>query len=438
FLPLLLLLSWIWLQVISLPPPLVRILAPDIFHAYQAILDLPGLNDSDTWIPLTVNPKATLLEGLRLSSYIFFYVLTIQLLTCGRRLLITVKAVGGLAVFIAFLSLIQRITAPDTLLWVRSLSDGKTAFGPWVYKNHYAGFMVMLCPLVLSQFLLRRPVLDRTGTCREKFLAFFSEDGVAAYFFWGFGTVVILASVFLTQSRGGILSLSFGLLLFIVLTRQRRKTGILSLLILAGAFFIIVGWYSWEPILERFSRIFESGTGTIKDDRLLIWTDSLKIIADFPLTGSGFGTFIDIFPAYKTLPDNLLYDHAHNDFLELLADGGLIAGGAALCFIVSVLKTGYKQIRFRKDTRAVLLAVGAFSGLAGLLVYSIFDFNLHNGANGLYFAFFCALLISAGHTRQYYQSTPTLLLPLLLPAPLGRYMSYIKGAAFLTLLIFFC
>lgn len=431
FLPLLLLFSWIWLQIIPLPAPLVRILAPDIFQAYQPVLDLPGLSDSDTWIPLTVNRQATLLEGLRLSSYIFFYAVTVQLLTCGRRLLITVKAVGGLAVFIAFLSLIQRITAPDTLLWFRSLSDGKTAFGPWVYKNHYAGFMVMLCPLVLSQFLLHRPILDRTATCREKFLAFFSKDGAAAYLFWGFGSIIILASVFLTQSRGGILSLSLGLLLFIFLTRQQRKTGILSLLILAGSFFIIVSRYSWEPILDRFSYIFNSKTGTVQDDRLLIWADSLKIIADFLFTGSGFGTFIDIFPAYKTLPDNLLYDHAHNDFLELLTDGGLIAGGAALCFILSVLKAGYKQSRFRKETRAVLLTIGAFSGLAGLLVYSFFDFNLHNGANGLYFVFFCALLISAGHTRQYYQSTPTLLLPV-------SSSRYIKGAVLLSLLVFFC
>jgi O-antigen ligase len=411
-LPLLLLLAWIFLQTLPLPLPVVRMIAPNIFHAYQPVLDLPETNSLLThhWIPLTVNRKATLQELLRVGSYVLFYLVTIQLLTGGRRLLITVKAVSGLAVFIAFLSILQRITAPDTLFWFRELTDGKTAFGPWVYRNHYAGFMVMLCPLTVSQFLLHHPATEQFATFRQKLLAYFSEKKVALHLFWGFGSVVILASVFLTESRGGILSIFCGTLLcFFLIARQRERSGKLSLLILIIGLLIIVGWYSWEPIIERFSSILDSASGKIRDDRLLIWADTLKVLADFPLTGSGFGTFVDIFPGYKTLPDDLLYEHAHNDFLELLTEGGLIAGALGLWFILSVLHVGYRQIRSRKDKVAVFGAIGAFSGLFGLLVFSIFDFNLQNGANGLYFAFFCGLLVSSGHTRRYYQEQPTLL-----------------------------
>ena len=432
FLPLLLLLAWIFFQTLPLPLPVVRVIAPNIFQAYQPVLDLPGLRSLDNWVPLTVNRKATLLEALRVSSYAFFYLLTVQLLTSSKRLLITVKAVSGLALCIAFLSVLQRITAPDTLFWFRKLTEGKTAFGPWVYKNQYAGFMVMLCPLVLSQFLLHHPSLDHLKTFREKILAFFSKSGAAAHLFWGFGSIVILSSVFLAQSRGGILSILCGVsFFFLLIARQQKRPGKLPLLLLVSGLLIIVGWYSWEPILERFSSIIDSGTGEIKDDRLLIWADALKIIADFPLTGSGLGTFVDIFSGYKTLPDDLLYEHAHNDFLELLTDGGLVAGALGLWFILSVLKAGYRQIRLRKDSVSVFLAIGAFSGLAGLLVYSMSDFNLHNGANGLYFAFFCGLLVSAGNTRRHYQNSPTLLIPM-------RSSQRIRGMAFTALLIFFC
>ena len=432
FLPLLLLLGWMFFQTLPLPLPVVRVIAPHIFQTYQPGLDLPGLRSLDNWIPLTVNRKATLLELFRVSSYAFFYLVTVQLLTRSRRLLITIKAVSGLAFCIAFLSVLQRITAPETLFWLRKLTEGKTAFGPWVYKNHYAGFMVILCPLVLSQFLLHRPPLERVETLREKILTFFSENGVAVYLFWGFGSIVILASIFLTQSRGGIISIICGVLLFFFLVgRHQGKLGKLPLLFLLTGLLIIVGWYSWEPILERFSIIIDSGTGELKDDRLLIWADTLKIIAAFSFTGSGFGTFVDIFPGYKTLPDDLLYDHAHNDFLELLTDGGLLAGVMSLWFILSVLKAGYRQIRLRKDSVSVFLAIGAFSGLVGLLVYSIFDFNLHNGANGLYFAFFCGLLVSAGNTRRYYQDFPTLLAPITSSLRM-------RGAAFVALLVFLC
>ncbi|MCI5164847.1 MAG: tetratricopeptide repeat protein [Candidatus Electrothrix sp. GM3_4] len=432
FLPLLLLLGWMVFQVLPLPLPVVRVISPNIFQAYQPCLDLPGLSSFDNWIPLTVNRKATLLEVLRVSSYALFYLVTVQLLTSSRRLLITVKAISGLALCIAFLSILQRITAPDTLFWFRKLTDGKTAFGPWVYKNHYAGFMVILCPLVLSQFLLHRSPSERVETLREKVLTFFSENEAPAHLFWGFGSIVILSSIFLTQSRGGILSIICGVLLFFLfIARHQEKLEKLPLLFLMTGLLIIVGWYSWEPLLERFSFIFDSETGGIRDDRLLIWKDALKIIAAFPLTGSGFGTFVDIFPGYKTLPDDLLYEHAHNDFLELLTDGGLIAGGLGLWFIMSVLRAGYRQILLRKDSVSVFLAIGVFSGLAGLLVYSIFDFNLHNGANGLYFAFFCGLLVSAGNTRRYYQASSTLLVPI-------TSSWRMRGTAFVALLVFLC
>ncbi|MCI5209536.1 MAG: hypothetical protein D3910_12265, partial [Candidatus Electrothrix sp. ATG2] len=346
------------------------------------------------------------------SSYVLFYVVSVQLLTNSRKLLITVQAVSALGVGIAFLAILQRVTAPDTLFWFRKLSEGKTAFGPWVYKNHYAGFMVMLCPLVVAQFLLNRPPMDRLETFREKILAFFSENGAVAHLFWGFGSVVILVSVFLTQSRGGILSvMSAFMLFFLLLVRQKIKIRVLPLLVLVSGLLIVVGWYSWEPILERFGSIMDSETGRVKDDRLLVWKDTLKILASFPLTGSGFGTFVDIFPSYKTLADNLLYEHAHNDFLELLTEGGLIGGAAGLWFIMSVVKTGCRMIGQRHDRISVFYAVSALSSLAGILVYSVFDFNLHNGANGLYFIFFCALLVSAGNTRRYYQHSPTLLVP---------------------------
>ncbi|MCI5140322.1 MAG: lipid A core--O-antigen ligase, partial [Candidatus Electrothrix sp. ATG1] len=171
-LPLLLLLGWMLVQTLPLPVSMVRMIAPNIFQAYQPVLDLPGSHTVagyfDTWIPLTVYRKGTLFEVVRVSSYVLFYVVSVQLLTNSRKLLITVQAVSALGVGIAFLAILQRVTAPDTLFWFRKLSEGKTAFGPWVYKNHYAGFMVMLCPLVVAQFLLNRPPMDRLETFREK------------------------------------------------------------------------------------------------------------------------------------------------------------------------------------------------------------------------------------------------------------------------------
>jgi O-antigen ligase len=412
-LPLLLLLAWMFLQSIPLPIFIVRSFAPNIFHTYQLILDASGLTGAvspDHWIPLTINRQASLFEALRLSSYACFYILTVQLLTSSKKLLLTVKAVCWLALCIAFIAVLQRMTAPDTLFWFRQLAGGKTAFGPWVYKNHYAGFMVMLCPLLLSQFILHRPSKEHFNTVKERILSFFADNDAAAHLMLGFGTIVLLVSVMLTQSRGGILSITCAIFLFFMLFfRFQGRVEKLPLFVIVTGVLVIVGWYSWNPILERFAGIIDGATGRIKDDRLLIWADSLQILADFPITGTGLGTFVDIFPRYKTIPDSLLYEHAHNDFLELLTDGGVLTAVLALWFISVIVITGYRNIWLRRDKSAVILAIGVLSGLAGIFVFSMFDFNLHNGANGLYCAFFCGLLVSAGNTRRYYQTSPTLL-----------------------------
>ncbi len=433
--PLLLLLCWMYFQCLPLPIPFVRFLSPNIFAVYQPILELPRTDGFADWIPLTIHRQATLFECLRLSSYALFYLLTVQLLSHGRRLRRTVHALAGLTLLIVFLSLLQRITAPDTLFWFRKLADGKTAFGPWVYRNEYAGFMVMLCPLVLAQFLLYRPPVEEKSL-RKKFISLLSMHGANAHLLLGFGTIILLASVFLTQSRGGILSISFTLLLFfLLLSRKQKRIEKLTPLVLFTCLILIVGWFNWDPIIERFDFIFDLEHGEIRDGRLLIWRDMLKIIADFPVTGTGFGTFADVFPSYKTFVDGFLYDHAHNDFLELLTDGGVIGCILMFWFVTVVLKTGYKQISRRQDSFSFLLAIGAFSGLAGILMYSLTDFNLHNGANGLYFAFFCGLLVSAGHTRRHYRKHSSLLVPVRLNAG-GRILVWLVMVSFLCAVVF--
>ncbi|MCI5147062.1 MAG: O-antigen ligase domain-containing protein, partial [Candidatus Electrothrix sp. AR3] len=302
-------------------------------------------------------------------------------------------------------------TAPDTLFWFRKSSHG--SFGPWINRNQYAGFMVMTCPLLLALAFLHQPRTDSQASIRERFVTLFSEAGANLYFLFACGAFFILSSILLTQSRGGILSIFCTMLLFFLfLIIKQGKKALRTPLLLFSVLFFTAGWLNGEAILNRFSILLNLETGGIENDRLLIWRDTLEIIADSPLAGFGFGTFIDIFPGYKTFIDQLVYEHAHNDYLELLTDGGLVGFCLGACFLGTVLANGFRQIFRRRDRLAVLSSIGAFCGMSALLLYSITDFNLHNGANGLYFFFLCGLLVASGHIRQHYQSRPTLLTPL--------------------------
>ncbi|MBU1420035.1 MAG: O-antigen ligase family protein [Proteobacteria bacterium] len=406
FLPLLLLILWMFLQLIPLPPPLVKVISPGIYQAYAPLLNL---QETSLWIPLTVNQKATLLEALRLTSYAVFYILTVQLLSRNETLTKTVRIIAWLAMAIAFLAIIQKFTSPDEIYWFRPTPENAGTVGPWVYHNHYAGFMELVFPLVLALFFHYRPSFTYQQTLRARTVAIFTAPGSNMHFFLGFGIILILASVFIALSRGGIISISLGLLFFLLLlARKNSASGKLLPLILLGSVLLAVTWFGWEPILTKINRTVTE-TGGIADGRLLVWQDCIPLIRDFLFTGSGFGTFINVYPQYSTLPTSAIFDHAHNDYIELVTDGGLIGFLLAAWFVITIIHQGFQRLKNRREPYSLLLIICGLTAIFSLLIHSVTDFNMHNGANGLYFFFLCGILVSAGNTRLRYRTRSTLL-----------------------------
>ncbi|GBE52038.1 O-Antigen ligase [bacterium BMS3Bbin14] len=407
-LPLVLLVLWMFFQFLPLPAAIVRIVTPAIYGIYKPICEVYG-QSQDLWIPLTVNQKATLFECMRIASYALFYFLTVQILSNGTRLKNTVKIVAYLSISIAFLAIIQKFSSPDKIYWFRSAPEHADIFGPWVYHNHYAGFMEMMCPLVFALFLFYRPTVDHEKSLRSRLAAAFTLPGSNLHIFFGFGAIIIVSSIFLSLSRGGIISLTLALALFLViLAKEHIKFKFVTYGFIVICVVLMITWFGWGPVVDKFGTTF-TATGRIENVRLILWKDSLQIIRDFWTTGTGFGTFIHIYPLYTTLSSNFIFDHAHNDYIELLTDGGIVGFALAAWFVLTIIIHGWKKIQLRRDRYAILISVGALTGIVAILLHSVTDFNMHNGANGLYFFFLCGLLVSAGNTRLYYRTMPTLL-----------------------------
>ncbi len=405
-LPLVLLILWMFFQTLPLPPLIVKTLAPAIYDIYKPILEA---SPQDHWIPMTVNQKATLFECLRIASYALFYFLTVQILSNGTHLKKTVRIVSYLAIGIAFLAIIQKFSSPDKIYWFRITPANSGTVGPWVYHNHYAGFMEMTCPLVLALFLFYRPSVNQNKPLRSRIVEACTMPGSNLHVFLGAGLIIIISSVFISLSRGGIISLTIALLLFIlILPNKIFQFKFMTYAFLTTCIALMVTWFGWGAIVEKFGSAFTE-TGGIANCRFLLWKDSLELFFDFPITGSGFGTFLHIYPLYKTIQSDLIFDHAHNDYIELLTDGGIIGFVLAAWFVLTVILNGWKNLRNRRDSYAILLSIGALTAIISILFHSITDFNMHNGANGLYFFFLCGLLVSAGNTRIYFRTRPTLL-----------------------------
>ena len=392
--PLLLFLIYILLQFFPLPGFLVRIVSPE---TYSLSNDTIGLLEPVNGMSLSINQKESLSEFFRYAAYASFYILSVQLLSRKEFLKKTINTVMIFAVLLSFLAILQHFTANGKIYWFKELFRG-TPFGPYVNRNHFAGLIGMIFPLVLAMFLYHKPRVNYSGL-RNRLGEFFSYRTVNTYFLLGAGLVILGVSVFLSLSRGGIISLCLATCVFGVLLAGRggdRGRG-LMILALFSLVLLSVGWFGWAPIFERFNRI-RNPAGEITESRIPHWKDSLEITRDYPVTGTGFGTFANAYKGYQISEVGKAVTHAHNDYIELAIEGGLIAVGLATWFLISVLGT-YRRFLKRRDSYCIYLYLGSLAGLAAILFHSITDFNLHIGANGLYFFLICAICVSAAHTR---------------------------------------
>ena len=405
-LPLLLLLAVMGLQIVPLPPELVKMLSPQAYAAYLPVADLAGPGN---WLPLSINQKATIQELLRISAYSLAYMLTIQLLSNPQALKKTVDIVVFLSLGVALVAILQNFSSPDRIYWFRAVPENAHPFGPWINPNQFSGYIEMLSPLSLALFLFYKPRIRSDASWRERFVNLFTQPGSNRYFYYGFGSILLVLAVFVSLCRGGIISVTLASMAFVILYNTKKlHRARLTLLLMVCCVFLAVSWFGWDIVLAEFNHGFDS-EGQIRDGRTTLWQDSLNIIRDFPVLGSGFGTFQLIYPSYKTLPDHSFFVHAHNDYIELLTDGGVIGFLLASWFVAVVLRHGWKMVRVRRDQYAVLVGIGAMSGIFAMLMHSVTDFNMHNGAVGLYFFFLCGLLVASVNVRFSFSGQTTLL-----------------------------
>ncbi|NWF76757.1 MAG: O-antigen ligase family protein [Nitrospirae bacterium] len=394
--PLIIFLAYIFFQVIPLPSDIIRFISPETYNIYK---DTVFAYNPDTWISFSINKKSTLMEFFRILSYASFYILSIQLLSKKETLRKTVSIVIIFISVLSFFAILQHLISNEKIFWFRKLTQGGTPFGPYVNRNHYAGLMEMIFPIVVSMLLFYKPYIPEKSF-REKINEIFSLQKTNIYMLLGFSSILIATSIFLTLSRSGIVSLCLSMiffgLLFISKGVSRRRA--IIIIILSILIILSVGWFGWEPIFERFEKI-RNQQGNIADLRLKIWEDSRNIIRDFPITGTGLGSFISIYQKYRTIPGDKIVDHAHNDYVEIFADGGLIAVLLCFWFLVIIFYKSYRVFRRRREVYSIYLFIGSISGIIALLMHSVTDFNLYIGANGLYFFLLCSFVISAGHTR---------------------------------------
>jgi O-antigen ligase len=278
---------------------------------------------------------------------------------------------------VATFGILQQLTFNGKLYWFREMRYGGIPFGPYVNRNHFAGFIELVIPVSLVPLVLGKVRRER-------------------WFVVAICALLPIGALFLSASRGGVVSfgVEVGLLVLILLL---RRTGS-GRHVLAGGLvlflaFLFVSWLGVKQVLDRFSSMQSLEVTTGK--RATMRMDTWRIFLDHKYTGTGLGTLQTVFPAYETQYDGKIVNHTHNDYLELLAETG-VAGGFCFAWLLGALFfVSLRQILQRDKPFAASLHLSGLLGCSAFLVHSLVDFNLHIPANALLFLFTAHLATSA-------------------------------------------
>ena len=345
--------------------------------------------------PISINPSDTAAALVGLLAFIVFLVGTASALT-GREIRPLVVGVIGLGFALGLIAIVQRTAAPRGLiygLWQPYRSGGEV-FGPFVNRNHFAGWMLMAVPLALSDVWLHVQRNDGSAgsSWRERILRLSSADGSRSILV-SLAVFTMALSLVLTVSRSGILCFAIGLGLmgwFVVRTQSKgsRRSAVIGYLLCLGI--ASIGWAGLDVFARRMSEIVPESTG-----RVAIWSDTLRIVQDFPLTGTGLNTFDTAMLKYETLLGKYAQD-AHNDYLELVSDGGLLVGIPVLLLLGVLILQATRRLSDDASTRGTVYRtrVGAVVGLVAIGLQETVEFSLQIPANAALFTVLCAIAVA--------------------------------------------
>jgi putative inorganic carbon (HCO3(-)) transporter len=362
-------LAYVCFQLVPLPPGLLELLSPQSarWHALAVAPAPPG------WAPLTLDWYMTLDGAVKTAAYLCFFALALAFADRRERIVAAAYALilsgfaqalyGGLAAL--------------------SGGVGEAAHGSFVNRNHYAAYLVM-CLSIGIGVLIANLTGDKARTWRQ-FLRDALEWILSPSMRLRLALAVMVIALVLTRSRMGNSSFFIALLVAgaVGLALSRRATR--SMVILIASLIVIdiaiVGTYfGVQQVVERIEQ-----TTTQTEDRDDVASYVIDEIKDFPAFGAGLGSFQVVFPGYRGEDIATFFTHAHNDYLQFLAEAGVVGTGLLALMVLMSLVVALRAQYERRDPLMRGLSFGALMAIVALMIHSSVDFNLQIPANAMTF-----------------------------------------------------
>ncbi len=356
-----------FLQVVPLSPRLISALSPSLSDLYS--WTLPTSIKNNVWRPLSTTPAATVQIGLLIGAYGTAFALVARLCRTRSRMLMlatTIILIGAGEAIMGLAHLGGKLDIP--------------ASGTFVNRNHFAALLIMAIGLSMGLILFRWQE-DSTAKAANEL----SESGMR-FDRWArisplfVVSLTIFVAIIFSFSRTGLIT-SFAMVvlfgIFGSLGSLRRFVGFLSLGFGTLAVLLITGtWRALRIVANRFEVIEESY-------RLAAWEGTYDLFQSSPFVGIGLGGLVDNISRFLPIPIKEVFDHTHNEPLEILAEGGVIYAGLFAIGLLIYLKTVIPAWFKRRDPLARGLGWGCLVGASAVFLFSFVEFPLRMPANAL-------------------------------------------------------
>lgn len=360
--------AWNALQVIPMPFSRIKSLSPHASEIYTFVLGYHPL-----FVPISLDTGASHVSLMKAASYLIFFCLILLVVNDRNRLRILLYCAVFGGIFQAVYGSIMAMGGPV----------GTVATGTFVNRNHLSGHLELCLALGIG-LLMSEPSAATSNRWRGK-LKFFFQLMLGPKARLRLGLAIMVIALVLTRSRMGntaffsslLISGAVGLTLF----KTAKKSTLILLASLVLIDMVIVG--HWFGVEEVATRIQETNLNT--EDRDDVDVNTIPLYKDYWLTGSGAGSYYNIFTAYK--PNYIVeyWDHAHNDYMEFACELGMIGFIPLSLSIIFSLSAAIKAQLNRSSSMSRGIGFGSTMGIIALLIHSSVDFNLQIPSNALLF-----------------------------------------------------
>jgi O-antigen ligase len=315
----------------------------------------------------TAYPFLTRTMLLKLVAYLLVLFLAAQAFRGRKDLYKLSWFVIALCFAVSLLAIVQHFTSGAEIYWLSDLKIEGEPWGPYVNRNHFAGFVELTLPMGLALMAFHGVRRDLVPLATLM-------------------TIVPVSALVLSASRAGLIGFGFEIGILVMLARSRKvwqgRSATAGAIVTLAAL-AIVAWVGTGKTIERFS---DSNVRAVTvSRRVSMFRGAAHIFLDHPIKGCGLGTLVDVFPAYENAYDGRLVDHAHNDYIEGLAETGLLGGLCGVVFLWGLYREGRRNFVAEQGHFSRGLHAAAIMAVCGLLLHSFVDFNLQIPANALFF-----------------------------------------------------